>query len=102
MIMKLLFIFIFILLFSGNFLAQRYEYRLKLENVYTLAQSKEVTVYLRPIFNSEEEPNKFFPNFNLESAEFNFKADAELSKKELEDLLGIYGYMLISYYREQL
>lgn len=99
--MKPLFVFLFSF-FVFNSLAQDFRYRFKIENVHTLAQAKEVTIFLRPLFNTEEEPNKFFPQFILESAEFNFNANIDISEKDLENQLNLNGYLLLSFYRENL
>jgi hypothetical protein len=79
--------------------SQDYLYNFKISEVGSLAEAKEITVFLRPLFNLEDEPNTFFPTFNSEQNDFEFRSIVLVSKEELDKLLFAHGKKLLYYYR---
>jgi hypothetical protein len=89
------------ILFPNNLISfsQEYLYKFKIVQVTNLAEAKEITVLLRPLFNDEEEPNKYFPKFNLEDHEFSFQSSILVTKSKLEEMILDKGYELIYFER---
>lgn len=81
--------------------AQDYSYSFKIEQVTNLAEAKEVTKFLRPHFNTEEEPNQFFPAFNVELQRFHFISDILTTKEDLYQQLLDNGYLLLDFSRSK-
>lgn len=73
------------------------KYKFTVQDVNNAASAKEMTDYIRPLFNSEEKPFEFFPWFNAVNSQFEFESSIRVSESELYTVLDHYGLVLISF-----
>jgi len=90
-------LFVFSLMTETGAYGQSLHYQFQLKNVSDLAEAKMVTDVLRPVFNSEEVPFRFFPTFNDGADQFDFVSEIAVTKEELEAVLVANGLELIGF-----
>lgn len=73
------------------------KYRFTVQDVNDAASAKEMTDYIRPLFNSEEKPFEYFPWFNVVNSQFEFESSVRVSESELYSVLDHYGLVLLSF-----
>ncbi len=92
-------IVLFTVIFTSESVAfgQELRYQFQLKNVSDLADAKMVTDILRPVFNTEEVPFRFFPTFNDVADQFDFVSEIAVTKEQLEAVLVANGLELIGF-----
>ncbi len=86
--------------FNNKSFAQEYNYTFQVEAVDDIASAKEMTDYIRPLFNSVEKPFGYFPWYNATSKSFVFKSAILVSEAELKNTLQTQGLLLLNFNRE--
>jgi len=76
---------------------QNLHYRFRLQGITDPAGAKMVTDILRPVFNTTEDPDAVFPNFNDELDQFDFFSPVTVSEDQLEAVLAPHGLLLIAF-----
>lgn len=73
------------------------KYQFAVQDVNDAASAKEMTDYIRPIFNTEDEPFGYFPWYNSTTRQFEFQSSVHVSETQLADVLQQYGLVLVSF-----
>lgn len=95
--MKLI-LFLLSMFFLTNTYAQtNSKYILKLNNITTPQEAKQVTDVIRAIINDAEEPFKNYPHFNDETDVFEFNTSIYLNREIIEEKMIIQGYEVIEF-----
>jgi hypothetical protein len=76
---------------------QNVHYRFRLQGVTDPAGAKMVTDILRPVFNTPEDQDAVFPNFNDELDQFDFFSPVIVSEDQLEAVLAPHGILLTAF-----
>lgn len=75
-------------------------YTFQVEGVDNIASAKEMTDYIRPLFNTPDRPFDYFPAFNGTTKQFEFKSKVAVTEDELRNVLESQVLNLINFQRE--
>ncbi len=73
------------------------KYQFSVQDVNDAASAKEMTDYIRPLFNTEEKRFEYFPWFNTTSGQFEFVSSVHVSETQLSGVLDHFGLVLLSF-----
>jgi hypothetical protein len=76
---------------------QSVHYRFRLQGITDPAGAKMVTDILRPVFNTPEDQDAVFPNFNDELDQFDFFSPVIVSEDQLVAVLAPHGILLTAF-----
>lgn len=87
-----------IVFFTINTHAQDYTtYSLKLDNVTTPEEAKQVTDVIRSMINDQKEPFKNYPNFNDDTDTFEFNSSTSLNFEIVDDKFSSIGIQVMEF-----
>ncbi len=89
------FLTLLLIMISLSTFAQKYEYKIKLEDVTNMGEAKMATDYLRDLF-------KTYPTFNDSTDCFEFKADLSVNQTNFESIMNDEGYIVLFFEKKGL
>ncbi len=95
--MSLMFSLTMLLSYGATAQTARHHYQFKVEWVNDLAAAKEMTDFIRPVFNTAQEPFGYFPYFNANTGQFDFISAIAVTEDELRNVLDSHSLVLLSF-----
>jgi hypothetical protein len=73
------------------------KYTFEVQGIEDFGSAKEMTDFIRPLFNTPEEPFGYFPRYIAEKKQFEFESAVQVTEAQLSEVLNNHGLVLISF-----